>query len=386
VKGWRTAILAALLTLAAPSSAATWRVAKDGSGDFAVIQDAVDAADAGDTILIAPGRYDDTHIFVAPGGPITVHAIVSQEELTIRGEDRHMTIVGPEALAPDTEAFGLVTNIGTSLTVENLTIEHVMTAVQGNGDRIEVRDCDISACADLGVDSLALFATRVLGCRFLNVDSIGVIVFGGLNSVGVEIGGCHFESTVARGMGVDLQTRGNVVHGCTFRGTRAGMQFTFGATGVVSDCYFEDIATVAIGALSSSNLQLSDCVTVGEMNNSLTVAQGSHVEGSGNILSGGSSATIEFVFSSTMNFHGNHILNAGGLSLRAFGGDDPSAVLDLSNNYWGTGDATQIEEWIYDGNDHPSIEGTVEFRPFYGQPITTESSSFGRLKALFADE
>jgi hypothetical protein len=37
----------------------TWSVEKDGSGDFSVIQDAVEAAAPGDTIQIGEGRFED---------------------------------------------------------------------------------------------------------------------------------------------------------------------------------------------------------------------------------------------------------------------------------------------------------------------------------------
>ena len=48
-----------LCVLALGSSAATWHVAKDGSGDFMVIQDAIDAASPGDTVWIHAGRYEE---------------------------------------------------------------------------------------------------------------------------------------------------------------------------------------------------------------------------------------------------------------------------------------------------------------------------------------
>ncbi len=48
------AVFVSVVLLAVPcvgdSWARAWRVERDGSGDFAVIQDAVDAASAGDTI------------------------------------------------------------------------------------------------------------------------------------------------------------------------------------------------------------------------------------------------------------------------------------------------------------------------------------------------
>ena len=57
----RYATMILLIGLVVPASVAarTWQVAQDGSGDFAVIQDAVDAAEDGDVIEIGPGRYLD---------------------------------------------------------------------------------------------------------------------------------------------------------------------------------------------------------------------------------------------------------------------------------------------------------------------------------------
>ncbi|MBK7772507.1 MAG: hypothetical protein IPI48_18845 [bacterium] len=58
----RSIILVLLLLLgASPASARVWRVEKNGTGDFTVIQQAIEASSAGDTwaIRIGPGRHDD---------------------------------------------------------------------------------------------------------------------------------------------------------------------------------------------------------------------------------------------------------------------------------------------------------------------------------------
>ncbi len=47
------------LGVAQASEARTWHVEKDGTGDFSVIYEAEDAAAAGDTILIGPGRFEE---------------------------------------------------------------------------------------------------------------------------------------------------------------------------------------------------------------------------------------------------------------------------------------------------------------------------------------
>jgi len=49
--------LLSLILFSPPGYGRSWRVEKDGSGDFAVIQNAVDAAAPGDTVVVGPGRY-----------------------------------------------------------------------------------------------------------------------------------------------------------------------------------------------------------------------------------------------------------------------------------------------------------------------------------------
>ena len=93
--------LALLLAVgtAPPVLAATWTVQRDGSGDFSVIQDAIDAADPGDTILIGPGRYDTFHAQTSTVDNFPFAAIcwVAKADLTIVGAGRDVTFLGPAA-------------------------------------------------------------------------------------------------------------------------------------------------------------------------------------------------------------------------------------------------------------------------------------------------
>nr|MBP7496211.1 hypothetical protein [Bacteroidales bacterium] len=45
----------------------TWNVKQDGSGDFTTIQAAINAAAAGDIIMIGPGLYDEESMLTGSG-------------------------------------------------------------------------------------------------------------------------------------------------------------------------------------------------------------------------------------------------------------------------------------------------------------------------------
>ena len=55
----RDLAICTLVSVASTAQARTWRVARDGSGDFMIVAEAVEAAASGDTISIAPGVYPE---------------------------------------------------------------------------------------------------------------------------------------------------------------------------------------------------------------------------------------------------------------------------------------------------------------------------------------
>ena len=84
----------------APSGPQTIRV----PADHATIQDAVDAAQRGDIVLVAPGEYRES-----------VH--IKKEGITLRGEDRNTVILDGE----DQRQNGVYVTVG-GVAVENLTV------------------------------------------------------------------------------------------------------------------------------------------------------------------------------------------------------------------------------------------------------------------------
>jgi len=92
---WAALILAAVFAASA-AMARTWRVEQDGSGDFQIIQHAVNAAASGDTVRIGPGEYADHFQVDPPQDYYSACVQLKQAELTIIGAGADSTFIGPQ--------------------------------------------------------------------------------------------------------------------------------------------------------------------------------------------------------------------------------------------------------------------------------------------------
>ena len=129
-------------------------VAKDGSGEYASIQAAVDACpNGGGLILVRPGEYRE-------------RVIVNKDDLRIVGEDRDKTVITHSAcakdLGPDGKEKGTFLSFtmlitGHHVEIENLTVKNdagdgrdvgQAVAVYAAGDRGVMRSCRLIAHQD----------------------------------------------------------------------------------------------------------------------------------------------------------------------------------------------------------------------------------------------
>lgn len=125
-------------------------------GSFATIQQAVDAAEPGDLILVAPGTYHE-------------RVAVSTPRITIRGEDRNTVILDGEDRLVD----GIVVTAD-GVAVENLTVQRYRqngVIVNGSSGR-ELPDGDV-----YGSETTALVGYRISYVTAANNGLYGLYAF-----------------------------------------------------------------------------------------------------------------------------------------------------------------------------------------------------------------
>ncbi|MGH2570354.1 MAG: hypothetical protein ACRDGR_03970, partial [bacterium] len=82
--------------VAVVATAETWRIDAEGTSDAPTLQAAIDAAESGDTILLAPGVYRDRVTRSVQGGGETTAVAFLKRGLTIAGEDPLVTFLDGE--------------------------------------------------------------------------------------------------------------------------------------------------------------------------------------------------------------------------------------------------------------------------------------------------
>lgn len=377
----RLTIVILILAIAADACAATWRVEKDGSGDFMVIQDAVDASANGDTILIGPGRFDDTVTFTNPYVTWTVCVVVPGTDLTFIGMGRNATFIGPAVPGEmsDDGWRGFINwpmEVG-RLVVEGVTVENMFSGFQVDTPSLMITNCRISGCGK-GILALNVTAPLVERCDFTE------------NGTGVEFYSCERP----------------IIRNCTFIRSSINEYMTGAYLRLTTDyllenCYFEmsdiqcDISTGTIRGCTlwncyQSSMRLISGSYIIEDNEidgtqhawCIKLESWSEVIARGNILKNASWSAVHTT-SSRASFSGNHIFSNADFVVANGFSTPPLIELDFRNNYWGTSDPLEIASRIKDGNDDPGVHAHVLYDPYSDIPMSNEEQSWGEIKALY---
>ena len=388
-----TAVVVALLVvvLASGASARTWRVEKDSSGDFTVIQDAVDAAASGDTILIGPGRYNEGRVYSYPGWTEFVRVNITKPELTLIGSG-NTTIIGQEepwSLEQGShKGIAALAIGGNSVTrIMNLQVENVRDGINiDSTDTVLVKNCTFRD----NYYSMILGNRHAIvsGCEFDGVARDGTHIFS-WHQDSVEVNGSAFTLAMSaewnQGHMRVEGAQGGAIDRCIFNGGAVGLSISSGDIVTVRRASFYDIAFTAIF------IGIGDVAVEVDSSTFCRVRQGFRSTASDNSLSVEHSvlrdvtdASIVFSWIGPTEIHDCDLARGADFIVRAVEEmqDLSPVILDLTNNYWGTDNPDSIRAWIHDGNDFETCY-FVEFEPFRSESTPAESKSLGALKSLF---
>ena len=361
--------------LSSPSEAATWRVEKDGSGDFTVIQDALDAAAPGDSVLIGPGRFDTmrTRNLLLNGVRSAGIMWVTTPGLTIVGSGSESTIVGPSTYVGefDTEnTTSLTVDGGANCEIRGIWFENTRFEVNFYAPTI-MEDCKITRGLFRTDSSLFVgFCAGVVIRRVELVNTGGINTLPGASDLLIEECTIEDESDWTYGIQLSNSPPNVTVRNCTITGGGGGIQYS--GTGVVEDCVLQGQRGTGLEAVGGGHMVARRC-HIGVTRSPLWVSIG-RLELYDSVLEGGTRETI--YSTAEIYVRNSHILNAGGWSV--YGRTSVAGeFIDVRNNWWGSPDPTQIAAWIDDRY------GTVLWEPYNDMAIPTESSSISGLKGRF---
>ncbi|RKZ15972.1 hypothetical protein DRQ53_07595 [bacterium] len=379
------AIAAGIMVVTGPREAwgATIRVAADGTGDYTSLFDGIDAAQDGDTVSIAPGEYTEPQ-WTNPSGLFAFEAmgIVWASNVTVIGDDRDAVRIGPATSPPvlqgdDIWGLGAANGAG-GVIFESMTLRNLSQAIFDGDSAPTIRDCRFVG-NDLGVSQFGLGRFDIRDCEF--VDNIqGIVAFNGFGAREVYIADCTFVDQVDEA--IQIQSPTSEVANCQITGGKIGISTALGGQLLLHGTTISNASFYGIYIGDGAAASIYTCIFDGAMQYSAFV-EGSIIARDV-LFGGGSVETLHFGAPFLVDMFGNHILNAGALSVYAGGSQFEPRTIDLSSNWWGTSDLDQIEEWIHHAPDDPTGNGlTVDYVPIYLGPVPVDESSVGALKSSF---
>lgn len=388
-------VLPALLCVAATASGRTWRVERDGSGDFAVIQDAVDVAASGDTVRIGPGRYNERHLFTCPGWTDTVRVVVRQYELTIIGS-------GPETIIGPTRPWelgqgshkGIVTGtlLGNAvLRVEFLRMENMYIGLYTSHTApctVEVRNCSFWANNGALWMSDSGGTARVIDCVFDRIprDSVHVAAWGQSSFL---MRGCvsrlldYFDWPQSHVSLVGVQNA--VIESCDLLEGAGGVDVAYGGQTTIRDCLFDGQRYIALNPSIMSRVSVYNCQFLGQENVIESYTSDNVVTLDSCVIDPVSDCS--FLISHVGNITAHNCDLGRGARGVVWVEDrweecDP-VTLDMTDNYWGTDNPDSIRAWIRDRNDSEDACFYVDFEPFRNVSTPVQKATLSDIKALF---
>jgi len=384
--------IAAVLLIASSCLAFTWHVEQDGSGDYEIIQHAVDVAAVGDTILIGPGRYDQYWEFQPQ---INWWAVVGVEtdSLTFIGTNRDEVIIGTDYEYPvypgTNDSHGIAAGFGAPwLVVENITFENMKKGVRCIPGG-KVRDCLFRSIADVGVYSENSISVcpecpfLVEDCEFVESGRIEAVtaLYNSNSTASATIQMIHSSD----GGGIYTGHPNVIIDECHIEDGIDGIMRVGGVIHATNSTIKRTMYNVVVSGGPEQTGIYCDNIRV-EESSVFDMKIYGRVEAENCVFTGaGDSGVIRMINLSAAEFHNNHIFNNGSqYAVDVFYHQGSSgAVVHFENNWWGTADRDSVAAMIYDHADTNATNTTVLFEPILLGPCANKKKSFGGMKQLF---
>jgi len=387
--------LVLMIVVISPVFAATWSVERDGSGDFSIIQLAVDVAASGDTIRVGPGRYDEKQLVTCPGWSDSVRVLVSQEELTIVGSGTE-TIIGQADPWDIEQGYhkGIVASDfwgNSAIRIENLHMENMRTALYTSYTTpciVEVRNCSFYG----NNNSITLNSE---GGVAQIVDS----EFNHMQRNGAHVSGWSQTEFVMRRCTLRLWdvhqwpqqhlyldgVQNALIEDCDFLEGSIAAVLSSGGSSFFKDCLFDGQSNICVGPSILTNVTVDrsifrngNIVFSSQTSDNQLVVQNSVIE---------SVADCSFMISytGTVSVHDCDLAKGerGVVWVSDINNCGTVQTLDMTNNYWGTDDPDSIQAWIRDNNDSEDACFIIDYEPYLDESTPVESKSISNLKSLF---
>ena len=383
-----------LLVSTTPASAAVITVEKDGSGDYTVIQDAVNAAASGDTIRIGPGRFFDGEIVSTPGWTELVQVLVRQDELTLIGSDSESTIIGPDV--PYYTFPGMNYGVesgsywGSNLVrLSHIGFENLSYAARGG----PATDVIIDHCRFENNSYQVAYVEggdiKVLNSDFKFEDKGNKSIFVS-QCDSVEISDCRFDLPVAGSsnilLGLSAQSTTDVlIRKCVFTGGRSALKLTGNGLATVDSCTFSN-QTLNVGheragmLIQGGHVIVKNTVFELQENAIMPIEHTSLELYNVQILDVSSASIYSTHFDSLIARNCSFAHGPQYAIWQVFPCDQKTGELphfDLTNNEWGTTDADEIASLIN------TCSYIVDYIPYIGQEVAVDQVPFGSVKAMF---
>lgn len=391
---WLLVVGAFLAMACRDSFGRVWSVAQDGSGDFTVIQHAVDAAEDGDVIEIGPGHYTDYSI-ISGLGHVYVY-LDGTKSLTFVGAGREGTTIGPVSYTTNANRFGIYCTTGpASVRIEQLRIKNFNTIGIWLANALVEIDDIVVEMARRGIylrptnDQVVIANSLLLNGEVLEGD------------LGMVCGAPRAEirDTVFYGLqvGLDINNPGStevLVDRCEFIGAGAGVvgiQFTFGAGGTVQNCRISGFRNYGFVPGGAGTVTFRHNVIEDSYYFGIGLEGVENVTIHDNIVTRCGTAIYIASRPVSHSIYNNHFIRYPEAEeyQRGYYVRTPSGYpygpyyFDFTNNYWGTTDPEEISTWIYDGYDNPNVWLYVIFEPMADGPVPVQQQTWSEVKGLF---